>query len=263
MSRMPHFEPTPSLEPATNDVDRESTAPEARAASFIRPHGDTFDSEASRQSSPTLPSPAPVPSSPSVSSSTLLAAAPHDAQGFLDAWLARHFSISVKLFDLQRVLGMPPASATRAVNVAAVGAEAELVISDLELVQDVLFEVREFADHDETVRAVMQESEILQNGVVAVYAWLDETLDAIARTGTAFRRSPSFVDARDGGPPHAMLRAFERLHPDLEALVVGADGVSAPETFATNVGKKLAICFRQIGAAIVRISGRGASTLRV
>ncbi len=247
---MSYFEPTPALDHDDDDDASSDAEPLVRVGSFIRtppqPGDAPFDAgdndAAARGSS--LPPPL---SSGAVPSAVMLAAASSDPDGFIDVWVARHFSISVRLFDIQRSLG-------------ALAVDAELVIEDLELVQDVLFELREYSTRDSRVRDVMRESGVVQNGVVAVYAWLDETLDAIGRTGAAFARSPSFVDAGDGGPPAAMLRAFERLHPDLEALVRSPELSSGP-SFNEDLAQKLALCFRQIGAAVVRISGRGATTI--
>ncbi len=244
---MSHFERTPLLD--HDDADDADATPLLRVGSFIRssPHG--ADAAGARESEVPRERERDSSSPPSaVPSAVLMAAATQDPDGFLDVWVARHFSISVKLFDIQRGLG-------------PMAVDAELVLADLELVQDVLFELREFATKDSRVRDAMRVTSVVQNGVAAVYAWLDDTLDAIGRSGAAFSRSPSFVDAGDGGPPVAMLRAFERLHPDLEALVVGEGGIEAATSFETDMGHKLAICFRQIGAAVVRISGRGATTL--
>ena len=49
----------------------------------------------------------------------------------------------------------------------------------------------------------------------------------------------------------AILRTLERVHPDLETLVrVDALGV------VEDLARKISLCFRQIGAAVVRVSGR-------
>lgn len=168
-----------------------------------------------------------------------------EGEGFLDRWLARHFTVSVRLFDIRRgVEGRGP-------DAEAPSPETEKVLEDLEAVQDVLFELRELA----TTEPAMQ-VDAIENAVSAVYGWLEETLDAVERTGAAFRRSPSFVDAGEGSAPIAMLRAFERLHPDIEILVAHSAPVADPD-----LAQKLALCFRQVGAAIVRVSGRGATSL--
>ena len=53
----------------------------------------------------------------------------------------------------------------------------------------------------------------------------------------------------------AILRALERVHPDLETLLrVDALGVES------DVARKLALCIRQIGALVVRVSGRPVSS---
>jgi hypothetical protein len=45
------------------------------------------------------------------------------------------------------------------------------------------------------------------------------------------------------------------VHPDLETLV-RVDGIAVD----ADVAQKVALCFRQIGAAVVRVSGRGVSS---
>ena len=89
----------------------------------------------------------------------------------------------------------------------------------------------------------------MQHAVIAAYAWLGDALQALPTRSIA-RRRPSFVDEGEA-PGSAMLTTLQRLHPDL-ALLVRADGVPADE----EVRSKLALCFRQLGAGIVRISGR-------
>jgi len=165
-------------------------------------------------------------------------------ESFHDHWLARHFAVSVRLFDIQRAVEGEEGE-------GAPSPETQKVLADLEVVQDVLFELRDLAATEPAMQIAA-----IENAVRAVYAWLEDTLSAVERTGSAFRRSPSFVDGGDGGAPAAMLRAFERLHPDIEILVARSAPVADP-----NLAHKLALCFRRIGAAIVRVSGRGATTL--
>lgn len=177
-----------------------------------------------------------IPSDP-MSSLTALVASVDENHEFLERWIARHFSMSVRLHDVRRELAKAGAD------------ETDAVVSDLEVVQGVLIELHEYATSEERVRDLMQTSRLLQHGVVAVYAWLGEILSALPTRSVA-RRRPSFVDEGEA-PATAMLHTLERLHPDLERLV-RADGVPAD----ADVAAKLALCFRQIGAAIVRISGR-------
>ena len=162
-----------------------------------------------------------------------------DADAFLEDWVLRHFTVSVKLHDVERVSEGDP--------------ERAFVLEDLGFVQGVLLEVHDFAASDPRVRAMMNEGELLQNGVAALYTWLDDVLDAAARLRVT-RGKPSFVDAGEEALG-AILRTLERVHPDLETLVrVEALGVEE------DIARKLALCFRQIGAAVVRISGRAVST---
>ena len=94
-----------------------------------------------------------------------------------------------------------------------------------------------------------------QNGVAALYNWLDEVLDAAARLRVT-RGKPGFVDAPGDEVVHAILRTLERVHPDLETLLRLDRGV-----VDEDIARKLAAAsFRQIGAAVVRISGRSASS---
>ncbi len=160
--------------------------------------------------------------------------------GFLDEWAMRHFSISVKIHDVERV--------------GEHDAERRLVLQDLSLVQGVLLELHDFASADRRVRALMDRGPELQNGVSALYTWLEEVLDAAGRLRVT-RGRPSFVDGPDEDVFKAILRSLERVHPDLEALLrVEALGVDP------DVAQKLALCFRQIGAAVVRVSGRTVSS---
>ena len=53
----------------------------------------------------------------------------------------------------------------------------------------------------------------------------------------------------------AILRTMERVHPDLELLVHAEAFASEPD-----IAQKMSLCFRQIGAAVVRVSGRSASS---
>jgi hypothetical protein len=158
---------------------------------------------------------------------------------FLDDWALRHFTISVKLHDVARV--------------SEGDAERQAVLEDLGIVQGILLEVHDFVTADERVRAVMRESLVLQNGVGALYGWLDEVLDAAARLRVT-RNKPGFIDESDEALG-AILRTLERVHPDLEVLLrIDALGVDE------DVARKIALCFRQIGAAVVRVSGRAGSS---
>jgi len=211
---------------------KEATETPPQTASFIREHDTT---------------PVTAPQNP-ISSSTALALAVDECDEFLDRWLDRHFSLSVKLHDAQRELAKEmlvegPSSSAH---------EVVAVVADLELVQGVLFELHGYLEGDATARAVLRDSRAVQHAVIAVYAWLGDALAALPTRSIA-RRRPSFVDEGEA-PGSAMLTTLQRLHPDLERLV-RADGVPAEH----DVRSKLALCFRQIGAGIVRISGRTTS----
>jgi hypothetical protein len=158
---------------------------------------------------------------------------------FLDDWALRHFTISVKLHDVARV--------------SEGDVERQAVLEDLGVVQGILLEVHDFVTADERVRAIMRESLVLQNGVGALYGWLDEVLDAAARLRVT-RNKPGFVDESDEALG-AILRTLERVHPDLE-LLLRVDTLGIDE----DVARKIALCFRQIGAAVVRVSGRAGSS---
>jgi hypothetical protein len=179
---------------------------------------------------------------PPFSSAAGLVAAVPAIPEFLEQWIARHFSLSVRLHDVRREL----ATAERDEKTA----EVEAIVVDLDVVQGVLLELHDYAESDARVRELMDTTHVVQHGVVTVYQWLGEILDALPTRSVA-RRRPSFVDEGHAAPAIAMLHTLERLHPDLERLV-RADDVPADH----DVASKLAICFRQIGAAIVRISGR-------
>jgi hypothetical protein len=162
------------------------------------------------------------------------------AEDFLEDWALRHFMVSVKLHDVGRV--------------SEDDIEKQLVLEDLSVVQGILLEVHDFATSDERVKALMRTSTVLQNGVAALYGWLDDVLDAASRLRVA-RGKPGFVDSSEEALT-AILRNLERVHPDLEVLlrteVLGVDG---------DVARKLALCFRQIGAVVVRVSGRAGSSI--
>ena len=212
----PMTEPKPSA--------RGSVAP-SQVTSYIREHA-ADDVE--------------IPSDP-MSSMTALAASVDESAEFLERWIARHFSLSVRLHDMRRAI----AKSTDEVSAA----EVEAVVSDLDVVQGVLIELHEYATSEDRVRALMQTSRLLQHGVIAVYAWVGDILNGLQARSIS-RRRPSFVDEGEA-PAMAMLNTLERLHPDLERLVQGSD-----VPVDSDVAAKLALCFRQIGAAIVRISGR-------
>ena len=204
----------------------EDAAPAPLVASFIRPH----------EAEPIDVTPNPI------SSATALEAAVDDCDEFLDRWLARHFSLSVKLHDAHREsdAGEPiPAMA-----------EMRATLDDLVLAQGVLLELYDYAAEEPRIRALMADGRLLQHGVIVIYNWLSETVGAIAARAVARRRS-SFVDDGEGTPTGTMLRTLERLHPDLEQLV-RADAIPVDR----DVAEHLSLCFRQIGAAVVRISGR-------
>ncbi len=161
------------------------------------------------------------------------------AEAFLEEWVLRHFTTSVKMHDVERV--------------GEDDEERRLVLEDLGLVQGILLELHDFAASEPRVRAMMEEGEVLQNGVTALYAWLDDVLDAASRLRVT-RGKPYFVDAPSEEVFGAILRTLERVHPDLERLVrVEALGIEH------DVAQKLGLCFRQIGAAVARVSGRSGS----
>jgi hypothetical protein len=161
-----------------------------------------------------------------------------DVDSFLDEWALQHFTASVKLHDAERLNER--------------SAEAMALLQDVGVVQGVLLELHDFATHDARVRALMEERRSLQNGVGALYRWLEEVLEAAGAPGVA-RRRPSFVDAGEEALV-TIVGALERLHPDLEELV-RLDGVEP------DVAQKLELCFRQIGVAVVRVSGRASSSM--
>ncbi|HEY2510850.1 MAG TPA: hypothetical protein VGI39_08340 [Polyangiaceae bacterium] len=161
-----------------------------------------------------------------------------DAAGFLEDWSLRHFAISVHLHDVARV--------------SEGDAERGEVLDDLAEVQGILLELHDYASHERAVREVMVRSERIQNGVAALYAWLDEVLDVAARLRVT-RGRPGFVDGLGEDAFPAIVRALERVHPDLESLVQ-IDGLDLDY----DVAQKLSLCFRQIGAVVVRVSGRSA-----
>ncbi len=160
---------------------------------------------------------------------------------FLEDWVLRHFTISVKMHDVERVGDRDE--------------ERRLVLDDLGLVQGILLELHDFAAGNLHVRAMMNDGQVLQNGVSALYSWLDEVLDAAARLRVT-RGKPGFVDAPGDEVFNAILRTLERVHPDLETLLrVDTRGVDPRR----RLPRKLGLCFRQIGAAVVRVSGRSIS----
>jgi hypothetical protein len=208
-----------------NSPREQGTRVPTGASSFIRPHG--ADNVA-------------IPPSPSPLAAGNTQGAGLGAAGFLEDWALRHFSISVKMHDVERV--------------GEKDAERRLVLEDLALVQGILLELHDFASGEDRVREMMDEEQLLQNGVAALYNWLDEVLDAAARLRVT-RGKPGFVDAPGDEVFHAILRTLERVHPDLETLLRLDRGV-----VGEDVARKLALCFRQIGAAVVRVSGRSASS---
>jgi hypothetical protein len=161
------------------------------------------------------------------------------ADEFLEDWALRHFTVSVQMHDVERVSEGDP--------------ERRAVLEDLASVQGILLELHDFASGEPRVRAVMRSGLVLQNGVAALYAWLGDVLSAAARLRVT-QGKPGFVDGGDEALG-AILRSLERVHPDLEALV-------RPDALGVDldVARKLSLCFRQIGAAVVRVSGRAASS---
>jgi hypothetical protein len=160
---------------------------------------------------------------------------------FLEKWALDHFAVSVKLHDAERG--------------RTSDGEHAAVLEDLAIVQGVLLELYDFSSLDDRVRARMEATTTLQNGVAALYAWLDGVLDQVSWRHVAPNR-PGFVDVGDEAFA-AILRTLEGLHPDLEALVRAEPTGGDDE----DVARKLSLCFRQIGAAVVRVSGRGVSSI--
>jgi len=201
---------------------REQGTADPTATSHIRPH-ETEDID--------------VP--PHAKLSEAEAALRAQIDDFLDDWALRHFTISVKMHDVARV--------------SEGDTERQLVLADLDVVQGILLEVHDLVTNDERVRAMLRQSLVLQNGVKALYGWLDDVLDAASRLRVT-RNKPGFVDSSDDALT-AILRTMERVHPDLELLVHA-------EAFASelDIAQKMSLCFRQIGAAVVRVSGRSASS---
>jgi hypothetical protein len=159
---------------------------------------------------------------------------------FFDDWVMRHFAVSVKLHDVHRLSEHDP--------------ERLAVLDDLSVVQGVLLELHDFASTEPRLRALMENSREIQNGVTALYGWLDELLDAAAARGVAQLR-PGFADTGEEAFP-AILRTLESVHPDLEILL-HAEQLEVEE----DIAHKIALCFRQIGAVVVRVSGRVGSSL--
>jgi hypothetical protein len=206
-------------DPKHSPREQGTPAPQG-VTSYIRPH------EAHDVAVPPSPSP--------------LGVGVAGADAFLDDWALRHFTVSVQMHDVERMSASDP--------------ERLLVLEDLAFVQGVLLELHDFASSEPRVRAMLDEQRILQNGVTALYDWLDEVLGAAARLRVT-RGKPGFVDAPSDEAFYAILRTLERVHPDLET-IMRLDGRTVDE----EVARKLVLCFRQIGAAVVRVSGRGAST---
>jgi hypothetical protein len=163
-----------------------------------------------------------------------------DVESFLEDWTMRHFAISVKLHDVGRM--------------SEGDTERALVLEDLSDVQGILLELHEFSSVEPRVHDLMHESELLQNGVAALYRWLDDVLDSAARLRVT-RGKPGFVDISDESFA-PILRSLERVHPDLE-LLLRTESLGIDE----DVAKKIALCFRQIGAVVVRVSGRTGTTI--
>jgi hypothetical protein len=163
-----------------------------------------------------------------------------DVETFFEDWTMRHFMVSVKLHDVGRLSENDP--------------ERALVLEDLSDVQGILLELYEFATTDERVHVFMHENEMLQNGVSALYGWLDDVLESAARLRVT-RGKPGFVDSSEESFA-PILRSLERVHPDLELLLRTESLGIEPD-----VARKIALCFRQIGAVVVRVSGRTGTTI--
>ncbi len=207
----------------------DGTADVPEVASFIRAH--------QTESLEVAPNP--------ISSATALEAAVDDPDEFLERWLARHFSLSVKLHDAHRE--------SDAGEPLPLVDELRATLEDLSLAQGVLLELYDYAALEPRLHALMRDEHLLQHGVVVLYNWLSETVSALSARAIARRRA-SFVDDGEATPPGTMLRTLERLHPDLQRLV-RADALPVER----DVADRLALCFRQIGATVVRISGRTAT----
>jgi len=161
-----------------------------------------------------------------------------DTEAFLEDWALRHFTVSVKLHDAERL--------------CEGDAERLAVLEELAVVQGVLIELHEFATASTELQNLMTEMDVVQNGIAALYSWLDEVLDA-AVLRPVRRNRPAFLDGGDEGLV-TIATALVRLHPDLDSLVrAGADDNDGA------VAHKLSLCFRQIGAALVRVTGRASS----
>jgi hypothetical protein len=163
-----------------------------------------------------------------------------NVDAFLEEWVLRHFAVSVKLHDVHRM--------------SEGDAERQCVLDELSTVQGVLLELHDFTKAEPGVRTLMEQSHAIQNGVGALYGWLDDLLEAATLRGVS-RRRPGFVDAGDDALA-AILRTLERVHPDLEVLLRASTLGVDP-----GVAQKITLCIRQLGAAVVRVSGRVGSTI--
>jgi hypothetical protein len=213
----------PKHSPRGEHDPRDQGGVDPNAASHIRPH-------------PTEDVVVPPQAPPLGAGETALEAQVID---FLDDWALRHFTASVKMHDVARL--------------SEGDGERQAVLEDLAVVQGILLEVHDFVMEDERVRTMIQGSLVLQNGVGALYGWLDDVLEAASQVRVT-QNKPGFADTSDEALK-AILRMMERLHPDLELLV-------RVDTFGEHpdIAQKLSLCFRQIGAAVVRVSGRSASS---
>jgi hypothetical protein len=161
-------------------------------------------------------------------------------EAFLDQWSQRHFMTSVRLHDAERVCA---------------GDDERLhVLEDLGVVQGGLLELHELASASPEAQALLRDDEVVRNGVTALYGWVDDLVDA-ALLGRVARRRPGFIDEGDEDALVAILDALGRVHPGLDPFVRGQETAREGE-----IAEKVSICFRQIGAAVVRVTGR-ASTL--
>ena len=126
-----------------------------------------------------------------------------DVDRFFDEWAHRHFTTSVKLHDAERV--------------TEGGAEARGVLDDAIDVQGVLLELHELATNDVRVRDWMHRLQLLQNGVAALYRWLDDVLGAASAHLAVRRRRPSFVHQGEASSLAAIVGSLKRLRQDLQA----------------------------------------------
>lgn len=182
--------------PALANADLPPTR--AKVGSFIRTTGDELDA---------------------TPSAVGLRAAVEDEERFLDEWLARHFSVSVKLFDLQL---------RKRRDDGDTDAPFAARVQHLEAIQGVLFELREMALADDRARDLMAETRLVQNAVIAVYGWLDDAIARVARGEAVAAPGTSLGDI-------VRLTRAEDIPGDRET------------------AQKIALCFRQASATIATL----------